>query len=612
MVAAAVLVLLTGFLVARACRERCQGAAVQEYVYTRFHREDEEGQESLLWERLSLVKELLLQVADIMTDVIWSSSMLSKGHITFGLLNICIVLVASLARFTVERLNWKQAGQDEDTEKFVQQLDRRGNRKPGPSRLFAHLFQLNTFIDGWKRWRGDEVPVWTENLVIEGVCEGIPSFILQMYAMLLLRELETMSSWELARQLVSQALSLRSASVALNRLNVGLDADLPFGLLLFRAADLGSRLLLIALVAVVMRRPGQLHEAHQSVFFFALLISAGLTLLITVHAANKKQEKTVIIKSALCGFFGTPFLSVPKGAYLWQQRGLRYAMVLLHNLEAALVNVAICLRWGKGYLYGEPMALAHLSHLVLWLAASVVLVADEASLRCVATPILPTGREWQTLEWASALGMATLVENLARGNLRFGCDCDLSFKSRIANRKSISSRRPHCWNSPRFANPWAWHRVQESTQRPKYKKRTQKNEIIAVPMADPKIPIKKIGNGHCRIIIFRYFTVTFFVVLGSGSGFATLRACYRAQKPPNPENTKKIQNPPPKLGPAAWPPKIRKKYRQKYKNGPKTTIFGPFFVVFRYFFWIFGGQAWVGDFVVFFCIFGVRGVFWAL
>ena len=439
-VAAAALVVLTGFLVARACRERCQGPAVQEYVYTRlFHREDEEGQENLLLERLSLVKELLLQVADIITDVIWSSSMLSKGHITFGLLNICIILVASLARFTVERLNWKQAGQDEDTEKFVQQLDRRGNRKPGPSRLFAHLFQLNTFIDGWKRWRGDEVPVWTENLVIEGVCEGIPSFILQVYAMLLLHELETMSSWELTRQLVSNALSLRAASVALNRLNVGLDADLPFGLLVFRAADAGSRLLLIALAAVVMRLPGRLHEAHQSVFFFALLISAGLTLLITVHAANKKQEKTVhIMKSALCSFFGTPFLCIPEGADLYQQRGLRYAMVLLHNLEAALVNVAICLRWGKGYLYGEPMALAHLSQLILWLAASVVLVADEASLRCVATPILPTGREWQTLEWASALGMATLVENLACGNLRFGCDCDLSFKSRIANQYRLN------------------------------------------------------------------------------------------------------------------------------------------------------------------------------
>ena len=32
-----------------------------------------------------------------------------------------------------------------------------------------------------------------------------------------------------------------------------------------------------------------------------------------------------------------------------------------------------------------------------------------------------------------------------------------------------------------------------------------------------------------------------------------------------------------------WPPKIQKKYRKKYENGPKTTIFGPFL----YFFCIF-------------------------
>ena len=490
-VAAAVLVLLTSFLVARACRQRCQ---VQQCRSTSTPgcstAKMRRGQESLLWERLSLVKELLLQVADIMTDVIWSSSMLSKGHITFGLLNICIILVASLARFTVERLNWKRADMIEDLQKWAHQQDIRGNRKPGPSRLFAHLFQLNAFIDGWKRWRGAEVPVWTENLVIEGVCEGIPSFILQVYAMLLLHELETMSSWELARQLVSNALSLRAASVALNRLNVGLDVDVPFGLLLFRAADLGSRLLLIALAAVVMRRPGHLHEAHQSAFFFALLISAGLTLLITVHAANKKQKKktVLIMKSTLCSFFGTPFLSVPKGARLHQQRGLRCAMVLLHNLEAALVTVAICLRWGNGYLYGEPMALAHLSQLILWLAASVVLVADEASLRCVATPILPTGREWQTLEWASALGMATLVENSARGNLRFGCDCDLSFKARIANQYRLDGLTIGIPLDLRTREPGT-----ESKNPPNARstKNVLKKRNLPTPVQTPKFQLKK-------------------------------------------------------------------------------------------------------------------------
>ena len=110
MVAAAILVLLTSLLVACACRERCRAAAVQDYIYTRLlHREEEEGQENLLWERLSVVKELLLQLADIATDITWSASMLSKGHIMFSLMNVLIIVVASVARFAMERLAWKQA-----------------------------------------------------------------------------------------------------------------------------------------------------------------------------------------------------------------------------------------------------------------------------------------------------------------------------------------------------------------------------------------------------------------------------------------------------------------------------------------------------------------------
>ena len=75
---------------------------------------------------------------------------------------------------------------------------------------------------------------------------------------------------------------------------------------------------------------------------------------------------------------------------------------------------------------------------------------------------------------------------------------------------------------------------------------------------------------------------------------ATLRAWYRLQKPLNPENTKKIQNPPSRVG-----ARKRKKLPEKYKTCPKITIF----VFFRYFFRIFGPRPGKGDFVFFVVIF---------
>ena len=86
----------------------------------------------------------------------------------------------------------------------------------------------------------------------------------------------------------------------------------------------------------------------------------------------------------------------------------------------------------------------------------------------------------------------------------------------------------------------------------------------------------------------------------SVSWFVILRACYRARKLPNPENTKNIQNPPPRVDPRKY-----EKIPKKYKNGPKIAVVGPFSYFFRYFFRIFGGQPGVGDFVFF-------SYFWAL
>ena len=413
MVVAAVLILMTSLVIACMCRARCQEPAVQEYIYTSLlHREDGEGQGSLMWERLEILKELMLQLADIVTDVMWSASMLGKGHVMFGLLNFLIIVVASIGHFTMERLNWKQASMRVNYSKWRKQEDDNGNKQPGPWRLLTHLLQLNVFQDGWRIWHGSRAPVWSDNLVLEGVLEGIPSFVLQVYAMVLLHEVDRMTLWELVRQLTSNVLSLRTAAIAMNNLNQGSKPRHNFGLVFFRAADLGSRLLTIVLAAVVMRPArARLHEAHQSAFFFALLISAGVTLVV-VFAVSKKHPKTVFLQSSLCCFFSIPYLSVPEGCYLYQQRRLRALIVLLHYLEATLVNVSIWSRWGTGQVYGDPMALLHISHLLFWLVSSCVLIADEACLQCLASPLLPTGREWQTLEWASALGTASMAESL--------------------------------------------------------------------------------------------------------------------------------------------------------------------------------------------------------
>ena len=89
------------------------------------------------------------------------------------------------------------------------------------------------------------------------------------------------------------------------------------------------------------------------------------------------------------------------------------------------------------------------------------------------------------------------------------------------------------------------------------------------------------------------------------SGIAILRACYRARKPQNPENTKKIQNPVPQVG----PPKIRKKIPKKYtkKKAPKRQFLGSFCVFFRHFFPHFWGPTWGGGFCIFFVFSGFWG-----
>ena len=58
---------------------------------------------------------------------------------------------------------------------------------------------------------------------------------------------------------------------------------------------------------------------------------------------------------------------------------------------------------------------------------------------------------------------------------------------------------------------------------------------------------------------------------------------------------KKLQNRPF----PAWPQKYEKKIPKNYKIGQKMTIF----VIFRYFFRIFGAKPEMGDYVIFFIFF---------
>ena len=70
--------------------------------------------------------------------------------------------------------------------------------------------------------------------------------------------------------------------------------------------------------------------------------------------------------------------------------------------------------------------------------------------------------------------------------------------------------------------------------------------------------------------------------------FVTLRACYRAQKPQNPKNTKKIRNPPPQVGP------------RKYKKNTETAQkWQGHFCIFSVFFFVFSGPTWGGGFRIF-------------
>ena len=83
-------------------------------------------------------------------------------------------------------------------------------------------------------------------------------------------------------------------------------------------------------------------------------------------------------------------------------------------------------------------------------------------------------------------------------------------------------------------------------------------------------------------------------------GLVTLRACYRAPKPQNPENPKKILNPPPRVGPRNY----EKNTEKNTKMTPRMAILGSFLCFFGIFFVVSGANPGWGI-SYFFRIFGV-------
>eukprot|EP00971_Amphidinium_carterae_P323288 6424778-Amphidinium_carterae.1 len=177
-------------------------------------------------------------------------------------------------------------------------------------------------------------------LVVEGVCEGMPSFVLQVYAALLYNSYSRMCMLEMTIAVMSMVLSLKSAATAANHLNLSRRfASRSTGgmvALVWRMMDEAGRLGTWAVLAVALRpSKAPLSEPHQKILGAVLLVDTMLHVLLTEAAlrltsTSQQRDQHEQLSLFLVLFTGTPMRTVPWGRDFNSKRAVRFLVMVLH------------------------------------------------------------------------------------------------------------------------------------------------------------------------------------------------------------------------------------------------------------------------------------------
>ena len=437
-------VLLTVFLLGYLLHRCCSHA---DGYRTLMNVQDELGIDELFKVRLRILQGAIFMAIDVTLDNVNGIIYCWRGLKVFGPLTLAIPVVSGFCCFVYKRNSWALAPRGhtdaagERTYFYSHQRDRNGQLKPGLKSAILQMLQVEAFLTAYAAYKEPEKyeREWKVETAFNGVVEGFPSALLQMYTLFCMEHSNSLPGpFSTYINIVSILFSAYSIGKALNVVSLELlpqtKVEPPPGgltttqLKVLQSLDVFARICVLAAIGISLRPAADMTVNCQ--FYLPTLM---LLELLVIGAMSKwyfgwrSFFAADSILFTVLEYFSVPML-VGAGVSLQKQLCIQFCTMTGRAIELAggsiLVWYNIHANPQKPHLYVASFAVAS----AFAFSVAVTIVILDRRWRYLGEPLLPAANSkgYGKIHWASALNNQALLRKIPYNELRHS-DSEQSF-----------------------------------------------------------------------------------------------------------------------------------------------------------------------------------------
>ena len=390
----------------------------------------------------------------------WSEPSLTDPHLTaeysfywwrglkvFGPLTLAIPVVSGFCCFLYKRHSWALAPYNhtdaagKETLFFDQKRDRNGQLKPGLKSAILQMLQVEAFLTAYAAYKEPKKHEreWKVETAFNGVVEGFPSALLQMYTLFCMEHSNSLPGpFSTYINIVSILFSCYSIGKALNVVSLELlpqtKVEPPLGglkttqLKMLQSLDVFARISVLAAIGISLRPAADMTVNCQ--FYLPTLMLLELLVLGAMSKWYFGWRSFFAADSILftvLEYFSVPML-VGNDVSFQKQLCIQLCTMTWRAIELAgssiLVWYNIHANPQKPHLYVASFAVAS----AFAFSVAVTIVILDRRLRFLGEPLLPAANSkgYGKIHWASALNNQDLLRKIPYNELRHS-DSEQSF-----------------------------------------------------------------------------------------------------------------------------------------------------------------------------------------
>ena len=431
-------VLLTMFLLGYLLY-RCWSHVVDTGYRTLMNVQDDLGIDELFKVRLGILQGAIFMAIDVTLDNVNGIIYCWRGFKVFGPLTLAIPVVSGFCCFLYKRNSWTLAPHDhtdttgKETDFYYQKRDRNGHLKPGLKNAILQMLQVEAFLTAYAAYKDPEKyeREWQVETAFNGVVEGFPSALLQMYTLFCMEHSHSLPGpFSTFINIASILFSSHSMGKALNVISLellpGTKVEPPPGgltttrLKVLQSLDVFARIGVLGAIGISLRPEADMTVSCQ--FYLPTLMVLEL---LVIGAISKWYfgwrsffAADAILFTAL-EFFSVP-MAVATGVSLQQRLSIQLCTITWRAIE--LGGVSILLWYNihtnpqKPHLYVASFTFAG----ACAFCTVVTIILVDRRLRFLGEPLLPAANSkgYGKIEWACALNNQDLLRKIPYNELR--------------------------------------------------------------------------------------------------------------------------------------------------------------------------------------------------